>query len=496
MHRYIGLDAHLGSCTFAVMGPSGRRLREDLVETSTKALREFVRSIAGTRRLCMEEGSLSEWLYEVLEPVVDELVVVQPTRSHGSKSDALDAWARAEELRVRSRAGRRVFKAPGRYRALREAVRTYDAVCQDQTRAKLRLRSLFSSRGIQGDGGAIYDPYARRTWLAKLPRSCQRRGQVLADELDRLIDVFEDAEQWLKQEARRADDVRLLMTAPGLGEVRAAQLVAHVVTPHRFRTKRQFWSYCGLGIVVRSSSDWKRRGQQWERRQLQQTRGLNKQSNRALKNVFKGATMKIITLPDDPLSLGYQASLAKGAKPNLAKLTTARRLAAIVLGMLETAGGLRPEQSLCKRITGDPVARVGDGSWRAGIAAANGFGRAHLQISWSLTPRRHPRQTMPSRSNQLMRWPTEALLPEWFPAFAGGPHDDHYVAIRANSPDTNARRPAEINARQKNRPVDVRKSVGSHRYVLDVTPATRNLALHLPRFSCQRRCTGRTRSSS
>ncbi len=26
------------------------------------------------------------------------------------------------------------------------------------------------------------------------------------------------------------------------------------MTPHRFRTKRQFWSYCGLGIVTRSSS--------------------------------------------------------------------------------------------------------------------------------------------------------------------------------------------------------------------------------------------------
>jgi len=28
------------------------------------------------------------------------------------------------------------------------------------------------------------------------------------------------------------------------------------VTPHHFRTKRQFWSYCGPGIVPRSSSDW------------------------------------------------------------------------------------------------------------------------------------------------------------------------------------------------------------------------------------------------
>jgi hypothetical protein len=28
-----------------------------------------------------------------------------------------------------------------------------------------------------------------------------------------------------------------------------------VGTPHRFRTKQQFWSYCGLGIVMRSGDE-------------------------------------------------------------------------------------------------------------------------------------------------------------------------------------------------------------------------------------------------
>ncbi len=52
--------------------------------------------------------------------------------------------------------------------------------------------------------------------------------------------------------------VRILETAPGFAPIRSARLVPVVVTPHRFRTKRQFWSYCGLGIVMRSSSDWVR----------------------------------------------------------------------------------------------------------------------------------------------------------------------------------------------------------------------------------------------
>ena len=38
MDRYIGLDAHGTSCTFAVVGPSGRKLRSDVVETNGAAL--------------------------------------------------------------------------------------------------------------------------------------------------------------------------------------------------------------------------------------------------------------------------------------------------------------------------------------------------------------------------------------------------------------------------------------------------------------------------
>ena len=34
MERYIGLDPHGTSCTFGVLGPSGRKLRHDVVETN------------------------------------------------------------------------------------------------------------------------------------------------------------------------------------------------------------------------------------------------------------------------------------------------------------------------------------------------------------------------------------------------------------------------------------------------------------------------------
>jgi hypothetical protein len=155
MKRFIGRDAHVQTCTVAVMGPSGRRIGEHVVETHARALRQLVRSIPGERHLCLEEGSLSAWLYETLEPEVDELVVCVPPATRGNKSDARDAWTRADELR-RDAIERRVYKAPRKFRQLREAARAYETTRKDMVRAKQRLRSVFRERGF-GLDAAIYD---------------------------------------------------------------------------------------------------------------------------------------------------------------------------------------------------------------------------------------------------------------------------------------------------------------------------------------------------
>jgi hypothetical protein len=47
MERYVGLDAHAETCTFAVVGPSGRRLISRVVETNGKALIETLQSFRG-----------------------------------------------------------------------------------------------------------------------------------------------------------------------------------------------------------------------------------------------------------------------------------------------------------------------------------------------------------------------------------------------------------------------------------------------------------------
>jgi transposase len=212
-----------------------------------------------------------------------EVVVTQPLRRAGSKNDAIDAWALADLLR-RDAVERSVFKSPRTLTELRQAARGYVAMRHDMIRAKCRLNALYRSRGIQPTGD-IYDPDARETWLCRLPPSHRSLADLLSKQVDGLSQAHQTAESLLVEQAKLTPVTHRLATAPGIGPIRAALLVAIVVTPARFRTTRQFWSYSGLGIVSRSSSDWMRdkTTNTWARKPSVQTRGLNRNRQRSSK---------------------------------------------------------------------------------------------------------------------------------------------------------------------------------------------------------------------
>jgi len=132
-------------------------------------------------------------------------------------------------------------------------------------------------------------------------------------------------------EARKDPACSILQTIPSLGPVRVALILATMRTPWRFRTKRNLWAYCGLAVVTRSSADYVMVGHQAVRRQrAPMTRSLNRNHNHVLKDVFKGAAAAATGQPG-PLQDFYLGMVARGMREELARVTLARKLAAITL---------------------------------------------------------------------------------------------------------------------------------------------------------------------
>jgi len=98
-------------------------------------------------------------------------------------------------------------------------------------------------------------------------------------------------------------------------------------------------AYSGLAIVMRSSSDWVKTPHGWQRAETVRTRGLNRNYNRRLKNIFKGAATTVITQRLGPMVGDYQRGLEQGTK-----LTLARRISATVLAMWKNKEAYHPER--------------------------------------------------------------------------------------------------------------------------------------------------------
>jgi transposase len=336
--KYIGMDVHKAMTVIAVQDKVGKGLAEAIIETKASTILDFIKSQRGALHVTFEEGTQAAWLYDLIRPHVSDLVVCDPRKivGQGAKTDKVDAKRLAELLRTNVLTP--VYHGEKSIRALREQVQSYSSMIQDGTRIKNRLKALFRGRGIDCSGSSVYNnPDERKHWLAKLDSAAIRaRADRLWEELDCVERLCEEAQQELVAEARKHAALRILKSIPGIGEIRAAMILGVAVTPHRFRTKRQFWSYCGLSVITKTSSEYELvNGHVSRRKKRPLVRGLNQNYNRLLKGVFKGAAK---TVAAGPWKSHFDAMVAKGIRESSASLTLARKIAAITLALWKRGG--------------------------------------------------------------------------------------------------------------------------------------------------------------
>ncbi len=332
--KYIGLDVHQSTISVAVLDSNGKLVMQSVIATHAATILDFVQGLRGTLNITFEEGTHSAWLYDLLVRRVAKLVVCNPRKNAllkaGNKSDTVDARKLADLLRAGLLSP--VYHGQNSTAAVKHLGRSYAALTEDTTRIMGRLKALYRSQAIACAGKKPYGQRHREEWLAQLSESgLQRRARRLYQQLDLVQQLRREARHDLILECRQHSETKLLRTVPWLGPIRTALLIGRVQTPHRFRSKRQFWAYCGLALETRSSADYQMVNGQLERRKKPVfIRGLNLNHNHDLKNLFKSAATAA-SGSNGPFRPFYENLLGKGMKPELARLTLARKIAAITL---------------------------------------------------------------------------------------------------------------------------------------------------------------------
>jgi len=76
--KYIGMDVHKEAVVIAVLNGSGKLVMETVVETKASSILQFIGGLGGELHLTWEEGTWAAWLYDLLQPRVQQVLVCNP----------------------------------------------------------------------------------------------------------------------------------------------------------------------------------------------------------------------------------------------------------------------------------------------------------------------------------------------------------------------------------------------------------------------------------
>ncbi len=332
--KYIGMDVHQATISVAVLDSAGKLVMEAILETKAETILQFIHGLRGSLHVTLEEGTCAAWLHDLLKPHVAKVVVCDPRKNAllkaGNKNDRIDARKLADLFR--SGLLSPVYHGENGVRTLKELARSYLTRTRDATRVRNRLKALYRSWAIACAGQKVYAPRYRNQWLAQITEAgvC-RRAEFYYQPLDALQTLRQQVRRDLLAEGRKHKAMKLLRQIPSIGPIRAVLLIALMQTPHRFCTKRQLWAYSGLALKTSTSGEYRIvEGRLKRSKKFLAIRGLNANHNHDLKNIFKGAATRAAAVPG-PFQEFHAGLVARGMKPTMARLTLARKIAAITL---------------------------------------------------------------------------------------------------------------------------------------------------------------------
>jgi transposase len=323
--RSIGLDVHRDFCQVAI-ADGGRARAAGRIATSVEQLERFARSLAPTDRVVLEATGNALAIARILEPHVAEVVLAHAKQvraiSHARvKTDKVDAKVLADLLAADLIPA--VWIGDERARMLRRLVSRRRGLVRRRTQIKNEISAVLH-RNLKGANPAS-DPFGKkgRAWIAaqQLPiderltvDGCLRQLDFLGGELAQIDEI-------VAQHALGDEDVRRLMTIPGIDVVTAATLAAVIGDVRRFPTSRQLVGYLGLHPTIRQSGTGPARHGR-----------LSKEGSAAARHVLVEAAWSAAKSPG-PLRAFAQRTAARRGR-HVATVAVARKLAVLAWHLL------------------------------------------------------------------------------------------------------------------------------------------------------------------
>jgi transposase len=256
---YAGLDYHKKFTVITIGDGQGAVLDTQRVTNDKHLMRLFFQQHPGVE-CAIESCRGYEWLLDYLKE--DLKLTVHLVNVHQAKlitqsrckTDRLDSKAIMELLAKHYLPT--CYQPTPDERRLRERLRWRAHLVRYSTRMKVRIHALIDKENANNGNVDIFSAEGRAL-LKQLKLSPSRRQMV--DEHLEILDVFEARvkaeDAWVRKTGNSIEEVLLLQTIPGIGEVTSLLLYCEIGEVSRFRSAAALASYFGLVPGIESSAD-------------------------------------------------------------------------------------------------------------------------------------------------------------------------------------------------------------------------------------------------
>lgn len=321
----IGLDLHKRESQLCI-GRDDGTIEERRIVTN----RERFTAVLGGRpraRILLEASTESEWVARHLEQLGHEVIVADPnfaamyaTRSRRTKTDRRDARTLMEACRLG--AYRIAHRLSDARRHVRAELAVREALVRTRTRYIALAKALVRRDGLRvaaSEAHLVAQRIAGLELSDTLAAELLPLFQVLAPINEQITAADHRITLLTKQDAA----VALLTTAPSIGPITAAAIVATVDDVTRFRSAHAFEAFLGVVPSERSSGEQRRIGR------------ITKAGNTRARYLLVEAGWRILRAKDAETAALRAWALAIAARrgKRIAVVALARRLAGVLFAM-------------------------------------------------------------------------------------------------------------------------------------------------------------------
>lgn len=257
---YIGCDMHKNYSVFATIDEKGNIGPFQKRSNDKESIGEYLNSLPKGIPIAVESTGNWYWLIDQMEQVGLKPMLTHPRKAklmmgQINKTDKLDAKGLATLLRNGTLPT--LWIPPGELRDQRELLRWRMVVSQTGVRLKNRVHASFAKYGIKLEGAT--DLFGNKgkdilqRMIGQLP--CETAWCVQQQlTLLRQIEIqLKQLEHRIMQLIGKSDQMRLIQTAPGIGNILSIVIMMELGDITRFYKPEKLAAYCGLVPRVHSS---------------------------------------------------------------------------------------------------------------------------------------------------------------------------------------------------------------------------------------------------